>query len=100
MPTRRQVVAYGTVAGTAALVPAALWTRAAASVPGGTLDPKTVPKYVTPLFVMPAMPTSGAGSGLDSYQVATRQTRQQILPAGLPRTDVFAYGAVGRSETF
>lgn len=31
-------------------------------VPGGTLDPTTVPKYVTPLVIPPVMPPSAASA--------------------------------------
>src|SRR5207248_878506 len=59
MVTRRQVIQAGTVGGAALLVPAAFIARQQAfadPVPGGTLDPTKVPKYVLPLFVLPAMP--------------------------------------------
>src|SRR2546421_208295 len=69
MPTRRQVLAAGTVGGAALLVPTAYLARSPAyadPVPGGTLDPRTVPKYVTPLFVPPTMPGRPGGvSGRD-----------------------------------
>ncbi|PFG38115.1 FtsP/CotA-like multicopper oxidase with cupredoxin domain [Georgenia soli] len=71
----------------------------AAALPGGTLDPARIPKYVTPLAVPPVMPRSGrgtdrAGEKVDHYVIAVRQVRQQILPAGLPATTVWAYGPV------
>ena len=33
--------------------------RAVAAVPGGTLDPTAVPKFVTPLLIPPVMPRAG-----------------------------------------
>src|SRR4029450_8228439 len=33
--------------------------RALAAIPGGTLDPGIVPKYVTPLLIPPVMPRAG-----------------------------------------
>ena len=52
----------------------------AAPLPGGTLDPLTVPKYVTPLVIPPVMKNDGT---TDSYDIAVRQFAQQILPGGL-----------------
>jgi len=104
MVTRRQVLGAGAVAGAAVLIPAALRlsTASADPVPGGTLDPTSLPKYVTPLFVLPAMPTAPSTSnGLDTYSIAARQISQQILPSGSPATTVFAYGsASGSANTF
>ena len=76
---------------------------AEAAIPGGTLDPTTVPQFVTPLLIPPAMPRAGSISGKrggagDYYEISMRQFPQQILPAGLPPTTVWGYGAV-RSES-
>ena len=62
----------------------------AAPLPGGTLNPLTVPKYVTPLVIPPVMPNDGVA---DSYDIAVRQFKQQILPSPLPSTTVWSYGA-------
>jgi spore coat protein A len=72
---------------------------ALAQVPGGTLDPASVPKYLTPLLVPPVMPraatiTLPGGKPADYYEISVRQFQQQILPAGLPPTTVWGYGAV------
>jgi bilirubin oxidase len=106
MLTRRQLLA-GSVVGVSALIPFALRRSPAAvahvmagAVPGGTLDPTTIPKYVTPLFVLPAMPPARPVPGVDYYEVGMRQIRQQILPAGSPLTTVFAYGTVANAATF
>jgi spore coat protein A, manganese oxidase len=74
-------------------------TRAVAQVPGGTLDPGDVPKYATPLLVPPVMPVAGTvrarrGPPIDYYEISVRQFQQQVLPAGLPATTVWGYGAV------
>ena len=61
----------------------------AQAVPGGTLDPLTIPKYVTPLVIPPVMNNSGT---TDNYDIAVRQFKQQILPAPLPSTTVWSYG--------
>jgi len=64
-----------------------------AAIPGGTLDPAAVPKYVTPLLIPPVMPKAGfihqqGGKSIDCYEISVRQFAQQILPAGLPATTV------------
>jgi bilirubin oxidase len=103
MLTRRQLGRTAVLTGAALLVPAALRARSALAdpVPGGTLSPGSIPKYVTPLFVLPAMPRGPAiAAGIDCYEIAARQFRQQILPPGLPATTVFGYGAGADSSTF
>ncbi len=69
----------------------------AAPIPGGTLDPLSVPKYQTPLLIPPAMPRAGKvkrmmGKNIDYYEIAMRQFPQQILPVGFPATTVWGYG--------
>ncbi|WP_353815172.1 multicopper oxidase family protein [Agromyces sp. SYSU T00266] len=71
---------------------------ALAQIPGGTLPPGDVPKFVTPLLVPPVMPRAGTvnrkgGKPADYYEISVRQFTQQILPAGLPATTVWGYGA-------
>jgi FtsP/CotA-like multicopper oxidase with cupredoxin domain len=74
-------------------------------LPGGTLDPTTIPKYVTPLVIPPVMHDDGAA---DSYDIAVRQFKQQILPGGIwntingrndmfPATTVWSYGPAADS---
>jgi FtsP/CotA-like multicopper oxidase with cupredoxin domain len=71
---------------------------ALAQVPGGTLDPTTIPKFQTPLLVPPVMPKAATierrGLSVDYYEISMRQFMQQILPAGLPATTVWGYGAI------
>ena len=72
---------------------------AMAQIPGGTLDPLGVPKFQTPLLVPPVMPKAGTikqqgGKNIDYYEISVKQFAQQILPAGLPLTTVWGYGAV------
>jgi FtsP/CotA-like multicopper oxidase with cupredoxin domain len=72
---------------------------ALAQIPGGTLDPGAVPKFQTALLIPPAMPRAGTitmpgGKPADYYEISMRQFSQQILPAGLPATTVWGYGAV------
>lgn len=70
----------------------------AAPLPGGTLDPLSIIKYVTPLVIPPVMPNDGTGP--DNYDIAVRQFTQQILPAGLPATTVWSYGSAMDPTTF
>jgi len=72
---------------------------AQAQIPGGTLDPLGVPKYQTPLLIPPVMPTAGKiknmmGKNGDYYEISMREFYQQVLPAGLPETKLWGYGAV------
>src|SRR5262245_21827086 len=80
VPNRRQVLKAGVFTGAAVLVPVSwkVLTASADPLPGGTLDPTTVPKYVTPLFVLPAMPrAANVSGGIDNYEIAARQISQQ-----------------------
>ncbi len=65
-------------------------------IPGGTLDPLSVPKYMTPMLIPPVMPKAATirkgGKPIDYYEIAVRQFQQQILPPGLPATTVWGYG--------
>jgi spore coat protein A len=71
----------------------------AAALPGGSLDPLTIPKFVTPLLIPPVMPKAGvikrqAGKNADYYEISVQQVSQQILPEGMPATTVWGYGSV------
>ncbi|GAA1057819.1 multicopper oxidase [Agromyces luteolus] len=72
---------------------------ALAQIPGGTLPPGDVTKFVTPLLVPPVMPRAGTikrkgGKPADYYEISVQQFAQQILPAPLPMTTVWGYGAI------
>jgi spore coat protein A, manganese oxidase len=72
-------------------------------LPGGPLDPTTVPKFRTPMLVPPVMPRAGtirksSGKHTDVYEISMRQFDQQILPAGWPATTVWGYGAVSAEK--
>jgi len=74
-------------------------SKAIAQIPGGTLDPRAVSKYQTPMLIPPVMPRAGrivmpGGRPAAYYEISVRQFAQQILPAGLPATTVWGYGAV------
>jgi spore coat protein A len=67
-------------------------------VPGGTLDPLTIPKYQDPLVIPPVLYDDG-GSPMD-VEVALREITQQVLPAGFPATRLWAYGNPDNAATF
>lgn len=73
--------------------------KAQAAIPGGTLDPVTLPKFVTPMLIPPVMPRAAVikqkgGKQVDYYEISMKQITEQILPAGFPATTVWGYGAV------
>jgi FtsP/CotA-like multicopper oxidase with cupredoxin domain len=75
----------------------------AAPIEGGTLDPLSMPKYQTAMLVPPVMPraatvTAPGGKPVDYYEISVEQLSQQILPAGLPPTTVWGYGAVASRD--
>jgi len=100
MVTRRRFLSY--TGGTALTLYA--YNRfgireAVAQIPGGTLDPDSVPKFLTPMLIPPVMPAAGVvkmkgGKNADYYEISMKQFPQQILPAGLPATTVWGYGAI------
>jgi spore coat protein A, manganese oxidase len=67
-----------------------------------TLDPNTIPHFTQQLWVPPAAmtPLTYPGFNGDYYEIAARQTTQQVLPTkdingnptGFPRTTVWAFG--------
>lgn len=98
-----------------ALLLVGLWVTPsvfAAPLPGGTLDPLTIPKYVQPLVIPPVMPKASVQPvpadpllpvPAADYNIAVRQFQQQILPGGIwntvnlradafPPTPVWSYG--------
>lgn len=81
----------------------------AQALPGGTLDPLTIPKYVTPLVIPPVMNDTGT---MNDYDIAVRQFQQQILPGGIwatlpgcaaggctfPPTPIWSYGPAAENR--
>jgi len=70
-----------------------------AAIPGGTIVTDSITKYATPLLIPPVMPMAGkatirGGKNADYYEISMRQFAEQILPAGMPKTTVWGYGAV------
>lgn len=101
MTTKREFLKVSALAGAGSL----LFTRfgfirrALAAIPGGTLEPASIPKYAMPLVIPPAMPKTSGGQ-VDYYEIAVRQFQQQILPPPLPGTTVWSYGSVNHPDTF
>jgi spore coat protein A, manganese oxidase len=65
-------------------------------IPGGTLQPASIPQFVRPLVIPPAMPMTGE----NTYTIAVRQFQQEVLPPPLPTTTVWSYGSAADSSTF
>ena len=103
MASRRDFLKAGTIGGSGLYLASKFgfiqraFTQA---VPGGTLDPYAIPRFVTPLFIPPAMPPTSTAGAVDYYEVAARQIRQQILPTWMPNTPVWAYGSITDAGTF
>jgi hypothetical protein len=102
MITRRHFRRTGAIAGASLFPPWQLFPPHAFGevVPGGTLDPTTVPKYVMPLLIPPVMPRALTAAEFDYYEIGVRQFRQQILPPSLPKTMVWGYGSLTDPRTF
>lgn len=63
-------------------------------IPGGTLAPDDVAKFVLPLVKPPAMPLSrGSNKNKDKYRIGVRQFQQRILSEPHPQTTVWSYGS-------
>ena len=57
MITRRRFLKIGATAGAGSVLPwKATFKSAQAAIPGDTLDPTTLPKYVSQLLIPPVMP--------------------------------------------
>ena len=104
MITRRQFITSGGLSLVTVYISAktgAVRRVFAQPIPGGTLDPTTVPKYAEPLIKPPAMPPVGTVGGVKQYEIGARQLLQNVLPAsmGLP-TAVWGYGAENEPDTY
>jgi spore coat protein A len=97
--TRREVIKLGAAGGAAFFLSSRfgsvphLFAQAAGPL---ILDPASIPQFVTPLLVPPAMPRTAKikmrnGKQADYYEIAVRQFTQQILPAGFGATTVWSY---------
>lgn len=72
--------------------------RALAQIPGGTLAPGDVDKFMLPLVKPPAMP-GDFKKKKDKYKIAVRQFTQRILSPPHPMTRVWSYGSVDHPGT-
>ncbi len=103
MLSRRDFLKAGSVAGGSFFVLGGkVLPNVLAQLPGGTLDPTTISKYVNRLVIPPVMPplTGVQNRDIDRYAIAVRQFPQQILPAGMPATTVWGYGSAPHRGTF
>ena len=102
MPTRRRFLKLGTAGGTGLclMTKFGFGSPIFSQIPGGTLPPDVIQKFVTPLLIPPAMPLAGSTASTDFYSVAVRQFDQQILPVPHRRTTVWGYGATNDVRTF
>jgi bilirubin oxidase len=107
MPGRRSFLKTFATGGVALFLPMGRRTRAFAQIFCPTLDAASIPKYVAPLVIPPAMPMSGMivqprEGPVDYYEIAVRQFQQQILPSvsGFPMTTVWGYGSINHPNTF
>ena len=65
-------------------------------VPGGSLDPTSIPKWSLPMVIPPEMPATSP----NYYEIAMRQFQEQILPPPFNMTTVWGYGSVNNPGTF
>ena len=105
MLTRRRFLAASATAGVGVFLVArtGLVRFAEAAEPGATLDPGDIAQFASPLLIPPVMPKAGTvrlrgGQNADQYRISMRQLAQQMLPAGMPATTVWGYGAVASAS--
>ena len=99
MFTRRRFMQFASAAGGALMCPwQALISQARAQIPGGTLAPGDVSKYVLPLVKPPAMPGK-FGKNKVKYKIGVRQFQQRILSPPHPETPVWSYGSIDHPGT-
>jgi len=101
MTSRREFLKLSAAGAAALLLARQKWLRALAQMP--TLATQDIPKYQTAMLIPPAMPRAGTikqtgGKTVDYYEISVKQFNQQILPAGLPVTPVWGYGAVAADK--
>lgn len=109
MPTRREFLKLTALGGFGLFIPFKIdLNRLSPKVLAGlipTLDGSSLPQFITPLVIPPAMPRTNkikqkSGKNIDYYEIAVRQFDQQVLPAGYPKTTVWSYGSANHLGTF
>ena len=71
---------------------------ASAQIPGGTLAPGDVDKFVLPLIKPPAMPGK-SNRNKDKYKVGVREFSQRVLSPPHALTRVWSYGSIDHPGT-
>jgi spore coat protein A len=93
--SRRQFLKACGITGTALCLPLKGNVKSVyAQIPGGSLAPGDVDKFMLPLVKPPAMPASKTLNNKDLYKIAVRQFQQRILSPPHPETTVWSYGSV------
>jgi spore coat protein A len=99
MVSRREFLKLtGASAGALAAMRYGFLRTARAQIPGGTLAPGDVDKFVLPLVRPPAMPGK-FNKNKDKYKIAVRQFTQRLLSPPHPMTTVWSYGDVDNPGT-
>ena len=107
-------IAFPAWLATAAVLPFLLSTNA--QVPGGSLDPLKIPKFVDPLVIPPVLYDDLGGTAPLNVEIAFRQFSQQVLPStgctvaaipgvvcvgdAFPKTELWGYGNPANAATF
>ena len=87
---------------------------AKAQVPGGSLHPLSIPKYIDPLVIPPVLYDDLGGTAPLDVEIAFRQFTQQVLPStgcpaasdvlcvgnAFPKTELWGYGNPADAATF
>jgi FtsP/CotA-like multicopper oxidase with cupredoxin domain len=64
------------------------------AIPGGSLSPGDIDKFVLPLVKPPAMPPSkGSNKNKTIYRIGVRQFSQRVMSPPHPKTTVWSYGS-------
>jgi spore coat protein A, manganese oxidase len=98
--TRRQLLKAGIVTGAAAAIGGPQLLAATNKAAATTIDPTTIPQFVTPLYILPAMPPQAIEPEWDQYSLAARPITQQALPSGFPASPLLAFGSTTAPGSF
>ena len=73
MINRRRFLKLTTAGGAGTYLTTKFSSYLLTQVPGGSLKPSVIPKFLTPLFIPPAMPRAASFATYDYYSIAVRQ---------------------------